>query len=144
MASLQKILIGGILFIAMFAGLISMYGMIHQQYEGETYYNEMARDANYWNTTGINESNETYDVARKITSKLNETASDTSNLDVNVVGAITAGKLIFSMFDLVKEVINFVAITLQIPTWITAAVLAVFLIIATLAVIEIITGRNTR
>lgn len=143
MASLQQIMIAGILLVGLFAGSITLYGLTQDNNVAEGYFNKIAVDQKYFNTTGINESSETYDVALRLSKKLNETASDTSNLDVNVVGAITASKILFNMADLIKETITIIAINMQVPDWIVMMILGILIVIVTGTIISLITGRQT-
>ncbi len=137
-ATVQQIFIASILFITMFVGMIITYGEFIVEYD-------LTPNDLYFGNESPDESSiaQAYNISKDITSKFQESKGDQSNLDTSIVGGLNSIKLALKMFDLVKKIINHIAIVLSIPIWIVNAALFGILITITLAVVAAFLGRRT-
>lgn len=138
MATLQQVMIGGLLFITVFTGLIITFTDFVTTYDltpDENYFT-----SNYQNATDIEQI---YNLTKEMQSKSEEHKGDQENLDTSVIGSLNAIKKVINIFDLVKKSINFIAITLHFPIWMVNSILAGILITVVLAVYAAFLGRRT-
>ena len=134
MASIQEIMLSGLVFIALFVGATWVFSDVLGTYNQDI-------QAGYLDG-GTDELNATYDLSNSLAKELQESDAARDNLDVSILGGYKALKQMFGMFKLVDKIINAITLTLHIPYIVTWTILIGISLTITIAIIAALLGRQ--
>lgn len=138
MTTLGNILIGIVMFSALFMGMFAIYGDMINWYPD--YYNETAQT--YYGDV-YQQINASFDLASETSDKLrNQTSTEVTALDSAVLGATSVFRLLWNSYNFVNGMIQNVAKELGIPGWIVKTFMTIFLIVIAFAIIDAYFRRN--
>ena len=147
MVDVKHVFIMMVMFVAVVGGFSAVVIQMADDY-GEVpdskYFNPTISDGISFDDGGNNGTklNSLYNLSQTVTEDINQNKLEQSTLDVIFSGGFTAIKQVLSSFDIVKSMIYFIAITLEIPPFITTAILSVILFTIVILIIFAILGRR--
>ena len=147
MVDVKNIFIMMVMFVAVIGGTSAVILQMSQDYNevpDSKFFNPTISDGISFSDGGSNGTklNSLYNLSQTVTEDINQDKLEQSTLDVIFSGGFTAIKQVLSSFEIVKSMIYFIAITLEIPPFIITAILSVILFTIVILIIFAILGRR--